>query len=143
MSRKAARESAMKLIYQMYINSENTEELLNGFYENEEHESSVEDRVFIGNCVNGVKEKEVEIDANIEKYLKGWKLNRISKVDLAIMRLAVYEMMYGNDVPDVVAVNEAVELAKTFGGDNSPSFINGILGNLIKELKENDQNIRD
>jgi N utilization substance protein B len=52
-------------------------------------------------------------------------------------------MMFRNDVPDVVAVNEAVELAKTFGGDNSPSFINGILGNLIKELKENDQNIRD
>ena len=143
MSRKVARESAMKLIYQMDINSQSPEELLESFYENEEQPVSSEDKAFIDDHLNGfVKEKD-KIDTYIEKYLKGWKLNRIAKVDLAIMRLAVYEMLYRTDVPNIVAVNEAIELAKTFGGDNSASFVNGILGNLIKELNENDKNIGD
>lgn len=143
MSRKVARESAMKLIYQMDINSQSPEELLESFYENEEQPVSSEDKAFIDDHLNGfVKEKD-KIDTYIEKYLKGWKLNRIAKVDLAIMRLAVYEMLYRTDVPNTVAVNEAIELAKTFGGDNSASFVNGILGNLIKELNENDKNLGD
>lgn len=72
-----------------------------------------------------------EIDKKIEEVAKGWQLNRIGKVELAILRLATYEIYYDEEIPANVAINEAVELAKTFGGDNSPSFINGVLGKML------------
>ena len=74
-----------------------------------------------------------EIDERISKCSKGWKLDRIAKAELAILRLAVYEAVYDEDVPVGVAVNEAVELAKEYGTDNGPSFVNGILGNIVNE----------
>ncbi len=80
-----------------------------------------------------IMDKLPEIDARIGETAQGWKLSRLAKVDLAILRLAVYEMKYDEDVPVGVAINEAVELSKKFGGDESPAFINGILGKLGKE----------
>lgn len=74
-----------------------------------------------------------EIDEKIAEYAKGWKLNRIGKAELAILRLAVYEALYDEEVPVGVAVNEAVELAKEYGGDNAPAFVNGILGKIVNE----------
>ena len=74
-----------------------------------------------------------EIDELLNKVSSGWKVNRMSKVDLNILRLAVYEMKYDEDVPFKVAINEAVELSKKFGGDESSSFVNGILGKIAKE----------
>ena len=74
-----------------------------------------------------------EIDGKLDEISKGWKLDRLGKVELAILRLAVFEMNFDEDIPTNVALNEAVELAKTFGGDTSPSFINGVLGKLIEE----------
>ena len=68
-----------------------------------------------------------------DKYAKGWKTARMNKVDLTILRLAVYEMKWDEDIPDGVAINEAVELAKRFGGESSSSFVNGILGKLAKQ----------
>ena len=72
-----------------------------------------------------------EIDHILEKGISGWKLNRICKTDIAILRLAVYEMKFDDDIPEKVAINEAVELAKQFGGDASASFINGVLAKII------------
>jgi transcription antitermination protein NusB len=134
MSRKEARESAMQLIYQIGIGESNAEESLRSYYDNLEENLSDEEKNYIDQCVAGVEKNISEIDSYIERFSKGWKINRIAKVDIAIMRLALYEMLYREDVPKVVAVNEAVELAKKFGGEHSPSFINGILGNVIKEL---------
>ena len=74
-----------------------------------------------------------EIDGLLNDAAKGWKTSRMSKVDLTILRLAVYEMKWDDDVPEGVAINEAVELAKRFGGDSSSSFVNGILGKLAKQ----------
>lgn len=74
-----------------------------------------------------------DIDKKIEDNARGWKLDRIAKAELAILRLAVFEAKYDDDVPVGVAVNEAVELAKEYGGDNSPSFVNGILGKIVNE----------
>lgn len=74
-----------------------------------------------------------EIDEKIEASSKGWKLNRIAKAELAILRLAVYEAMYDESVPVGVAVNEAVELAKSYGHDNGAAFVNGILGKIVNE----------
>jgi N utilization substance protein B len=71
-----------------------------------------------------------EIDAILSEAASGWKLNRMGKVDLTILRLAVYEMRFDDDIPVKVAINEAVEMAKIFGGDDSPSFINGVLAKL-------------
>ena len=74
-----------------------------------------------------------EIDALLNENAKGWKTCRMNKVDLTILRLAVYEMKWDDDIPDGVAINEAVELAKRFGGESSSSFVNGILGKLAKQ----------
>lgn len=74
-----------------------------------------------------------EIDIKIEQYSKGWKLDRIAKAELAILRLAIYEAIYDDSVPVGVAVNEAVELAKAYGDDNAPAFVNGILGKIVNE----------
>ena len=78
-------------------------------------------------------DKKEEIDAVIEKYLKGWKIGRLPKVNLAVLRLAVYEIMFEESVPDSAAVNEAVELAKKYSGDDDYSFINGVLGSFLRE----------
>ena len=78
-----------------------------------------------------ISEKLEEIDAKINEVSEGWKTGRMGKVDLTLIRLAVYEMLYEEDVPAKVAINEAVELAKQYGTDNSPSFVNGVLAKLV------------
>ncbi len=77
-----------------------------------------------------------EIDTLIHELAIGWKLERMPKVDLSILRVAIYEMMYRKDIPCSVSINEAVELAKQFGGDRSSAYINGMLGTLAKRLSE-------
>ena len=79
-----------------------------------------------------IEDKLPEIDKKIEELTVGWKKERIGKVELTILRLAIYEALYDDDVPAGVAINEAIELAKKYGGDDSPSFVNGILGKLTK-----------
>lgn len=136
MSRKMARETAMKLLYQMDIGGSRPAEVINDFYENHEgKELNDEEKEYIENCITGTYDSLKSIDELIEKYSKEWKINRIAKVDLSIMRLAIYEMINRNDIPKVVAVNEAIELAKKFSGENSSNFINGLLGNIIKEYE--------
>lgn len=134
MSRKAAREFVMKLIFQMDLSNSTSEEIINAIEEENELKELEEQKEYILDCIKGVEINKSKIDEYIEKYSKGWKINRIAKVDLAIMRLAIYEMLNREDVPNAVAIDEAIELAKRYGGDNSPSFINGILGNVIKEF---------
>lgn len=134
MSRKSAREEVMKLIYQLIMNKTSSEEVLQDFYENQENELSAEEKEYINSCVTGIQRYEEKIDKYIEEYSKGWKLSRISKVDLAIMRLSIYEMLERKDVPNASSVNEAVELAKKYSGEKSSAFINGILGNIIKVM---------
>ena len=95
----------------------------------EKDEKYVFDRVF------DIISKIDEIDADIDEAAEGWKISRMSKIDLTIMRLAYYEMIFDETVPLQVAINEAVEIAKLYGGDNSPSFINGVLGKLAKNGK--------
>lgn len=84
--------------------------------------------------ITGVEEKQQELDKHIEENLKGWKINRISKVSLTIMRLAVYEMLYVDSVPVSVSINEAVELAKEFATPADGSYVNGVLGAIAKSI---------
>ena len=88
-------------------------------------------KTYIFEKVEKISEKLEEIDAKINEVSEGWKTGRMGKVDLTLIRLAVYEMLYEEDVPAKVAINEAVELAKQYGTDNSPSFVNGVLAKLV------------
>ncbi len=93
-------------------------------------EPTVEEYAYLTGRLNAVIDKLGEIDQALSEAASGWKLNRMGKVDLTILRLALFEMRYDDDIPVKVAINEAVELAKLFGGDDSPSFVNGILAKL-------------
>jgi len=93
------------------------------------------DDEYVDRIIWGALEKQEQLDGVIGNFLKGWEVARINRVDLALLRLAIYEMLVEPDVPLGVAVNEAVELAKVYGNDDSPAFINGVLGNVARELK--------
>ena len=96
---------------------------------------SEKDETYVSERVYDVLSKLNEIDSDIEEASESWTISRMSKIDLSIMRLAYYEMRFDDSVPLQVAINEAVEIAKLYGGDNSPSFINGVLGKLAKNGK--------
>ena len=92
-----------------------------------------QEAAYLEGKVRGAYAHLAEIDEAINSIAKGWKTVRMSKVDLTVIRLALYEMRYDDTVPEKVAINEAVELAKRYGGDDSPSFVNGILAKLVRE----------
>ena len=135
MSRKVARELSFKVIFSFYFQNENEqiESLINNL-ENETKDINSEDKEYIKEIVNGVTENKEKLDEIIKKYLKEWTMERISKTDLAILRVAVYEILYREDIPYKVSVNEAVELAKAFSDNSSPSFVNGVLAGVINDL---------
>lgn len=140
MNRRKSREMAMKLNYEMSINKEGYEDVLKHYIETEDIEESgfekdAIDTEYVKRVLQGITENTVKIDSTIEPFLKKWKLNRISKIDLAILRVCTYEILFESDIPEVVSVNEAVELAKKYSQDTTGAFINGVLGNLISNLK--------
>jgi len=118
------------------------ERLLRGDYEsfdsdipdNEVSEFLEDKGEFAVALLRGVKNKGPSLDRIISRYSLNWSINRISRIDYNIMRLAIYELLFMNDIPHSVTANEAVEMAKNFGGENSSKFINGILGKVIEEL---------
>lgn len=89
-----------------------------------------EDKAYIYDRIKAIMEKLDDIDSMLSSVASGWSLNRMGKVELAILRLAVYEMRFDESIPIKVAINEAVELAKQFGGDDAPGFVNGVLAKL-------------
>ena len=134
MNRSAIRENAFKLIYSLEIQkTENLEEQIELFFESNDIKDA-EAKNYIKNAVLGINENEGKVLEDIEKNLKeDWKLNRISKMDLSILKLAIYEIKF-SDVPYKVAINEAVELAKKYGEDKSKNFVNGILASVVKDM---------
>ena len=141
MRRREQREHVFKLMFMTEFNSEEemTEQL--SLYFEGLGELSEQDQEYMKKKYAHVKEHLEEIDAQLNSASRGWKTKRMSRVDLAALRLAVYEMEYDADVPTGVAINEAVELAKRFGGDASGSFVNGVLGKIAseKDEKKNEQ----
>ncbi len=134
MNRSAIRENAFKLIYSLEIQKEeNIEEQIDLFFESNDIKDE-EAKKYIKNAVLGIEKNKGEILKNIEKNLKeDWKLSRISKMDLSILKLAIYEIQF-NEIPYKVAINEAVELAKKYGEDKSKNFVNGILASIVKDM---------
>lgn len=128
MSRRSARKNAFFLLFQMdFSEAAEFDQVKEIFFAEKEEPVEESDKAFILSEVEGVHEHMEAIDALIEQSAKGWDLGRMNKVDLAILRLAVYEMKYA-ETPVGVAINEAVELAKKFSSDEAPAFINGVLG---------------
>lgn len=128
MSRRSARKNAFFLLFQMdFSEAEEYTQVQESFFAEKEEPVEEAERAFILSEVEGVHEHMEEIDALLTQSAKGWDLSRMNKVDLAILRLAVYEMKYAQ-TPVGVAINEAVELAKKFSSDEAPAFINGVLG---------------
>ena len=127
MSRSLAREVAMKLVYSRLLGGEDTPDAVlekSGVSE----PLDAEDGAFAEALANGVETHVAELDGLIAEHAIDWTIDRIARVDLSILRIALYEMLYRDDVPAGAAINEAVELAKRFGGEKSYAFINGILG---------------
>ena len=135
MSRKKARDNAFKCIYELeFGKDENLDKILDYCYEeNEDKPSEIE---YIDMVVRGVKENLEEIDKIILSKLKNWSLDRIAKIDLAILRLAIYEIKYLDDIPEKVSANEAVELAKIYGNNESKNFVNGVIAAVIESKEE-------
>ena len=128
MSRRSARKNAFFLLFQMDFNeAAEFEQVKELFFAEKEEPVEEGDKAFILSEVEGTREHMAEIDALIEQSAKGWDPERMNKVDLAILRLAIYEMKWG-ETPVGVAINEAVEMAKKFSSDEAPAFINGVLG---------------
>lgn len=132
MNRSEARDMAFKFLYQVEVQKENNEEAINLFFKNNEIKSE-DAKKYILDVANGVNKNLEDITELIKKNLKqDWKIERISKVTLAILKLATYEIVYAK-IPFKVVINEAVELAKKYGEDTSSAFVNGILASIVKE----------
>ena len=133
MNRTSMREQAFRLIYSLEIQKqEPIENQIELFIENNNIENE-DAKEYISDAVLGIDENKEDIEERIKKNLKAdWKIERISKVDLAILKLAIYEIKY-KELPYKVAINEVVELAKKYGEDTSKNFINGVLASIVKE----------
>lgn len=148
MKRSAAREVAIRLCYSAELAGLETSEFITDFFAEDHYATlSTEDELFsvrpsedqlgyINQLVGLVFAHKAELDATIQQYAKGWSLKRISKIALAILRCALCEIQYFDDVPEKVAINEAVNIAKKYEERETVSFINGVLGSFVRAQQE-------
>lgn len=129
MSRRKSRELALKILFQKEYQTSSLEEVLDHFINHLDHEEiySEKHKGFALEILKGCQEKQQDIDQMIENVSKNWRIRRMSPVDLNIIRMAAFEILYRPDIPRNTSINEAVELAKLFGEKASPSFVNGVL----------------
>jgi len=149
MTRTMAREMAILLGFSVTASEDFAEDSLERFFEKEHYETMAEENPlfaeypdkrsmeYISTLVRLIFDHRVELDGYIEKYARGWKVNRISRTATAIMRCAMAEILWLPDVPQAAAINEAVELAKKYEDEDVVSFINGILGGFVRGEQEN------
>ena len=131
MSRRELREHIVKFLFFIEFREEDEmPEQLALYFEQMTHLDE-KDHMYIEEKYNHVCERMEDIDKALDGVSQGWKVSRMGKVDLAILRLGAYELKFDDEIPTGVAINEAVELAKIYGGDDSPAFINGILAKLV------------
>ncbi|MCY9668221.1 transcription antitermination factor NusB [Paenibacillus alginolyticus] len=144
MKRRVAREIAVQSLYQIQMNEATPQEAVQIAIHEAENDNETElnfsgdkiDPLYIIELVEGTYSNKVRIDELLEEYLKGWAMDRLSRIDREVLRLAVYEMLYRDDVPPKVVVNEAIDLAKHYGTEESGKFVNGVLGKMIKEVED-------
>lgn len=129
MNRKIAREQAFIIIFEKQFNSDDIEYIIDSAIESEIYKEND----FSKNEILGVFSNLDLIDNTISENLKNWSINRLSKVSLAILRLAVYEILFVDDIPNSVSINEAVELAKKYGVEDDAKYVNGVLGAIVNK----------
>ncbi len=132
--------------YEFRVQSEDPEVKLDEILSRnlERYESAIDDKKFVKDLVEGVVTKQGELDGKIQPIAPEWPIEQIARIDRGVLRLGLYELLYkGDSVPPKVAINEAVELAKAFGSDNSSKFINGVLGTAYRSLLEENPNDAD
>ena len=133
MGRKVAREGAMKLLFQMELNEDYSEEAKGIFLENFEFDEM--ETKYIEEAYLSIMDHREIIDQYIEENLEGWSIYRLAKVDLAVLRIAIYEILFRKDIPVEVSINEAIEIVKKYSSYDSFKFINGVLGGFVRSLK--------
>lgn len=130
MNRRKAREQAFIFLFQSLFTNEDIDKII----ESSKAAEDIEPSDFAIELFNGVKERKDQIDECIKRNIKGWKIERLSKTAVTALRIAIYEMLFETDMPNVVAINESVELAKKYGDKDEFSYINGVLGAVNKEI---------
>lgn len=133
MNRKLSRDKTMELLFGMTLSKDTIEESIEGFVENYEDDIKEIDLTYVKQALIGIENNKEVIDKVISENLHNWQLDRISKVNLSILRLATYELLYDEQVPRGVAINEALEITRRYSDEKSVSFINGVLDK-IKEI---------
>lgn len=134
MNRRKSREAAMKILYELSINKQEYEKVIEHYQETIEEENSDQiDIAYITKLLKGINDNNEVIESKIEENLNNWKLNRLSKIDLSILKICTYEILFDDTIPDAVSINEGIELAKKYSEEKSFSFINGVLGNIKKK----------
>ncbi len=134
MGRKQAREGAMKLLFQMESNNDFSDDALNFYLENFQYDEK--ETEYIKDAIYTIRKNVEEIDRNIISNLEGWSIHRLAKVDLSVLRLAIYEILYRDDIPIEVSINEAIETVKKYSKEDSFKFVNGVLGGFVRSLKK-------
>jgi len=133
-NRHLARTIALQALYQWDFNNQQAD--VNSVIKNDlaEFAPQFDDKGFIESLVRGVVKNQKEIDAIITKFAPEWPIEQITMVDRNVLRIGIYELKYDKEIPEKVAINEAIELAKTFGGESSGKFVNGVLGSIYKQM---------
>ncbi len=134
-NRRKSREAALQALYQIDLAKAEPEKALEQYWKNNIDTEEIQE--FANLLVQGVTSHLSELDQLVEKHSTHWKLSRMACVDRNILRMAAYELMYCRDIPASVSLNEAIEVGKKFGTEDSSSFINGILDNLAREIRPN------
>ena len=133
MNRKLSRDKTMELLFGMTLSRDTTEEAIEGFVDNYEGDIKEIDLTYVKQALIGIENNKESIDTVISENLHNWKIDRVSKVNLSILRLATYELIYDEQVPRAVVINEALEITRRYSDEKSVSFINGVLDK-IKEI---------
>lgn len=132
--RREGRENAVQALYAVELSPSQPREAISLFWESDRFKPAA--KAFAQELLSGLLDKSAELDARISANSPNWAISRMSKIDLAIIRLAAYELIYREDIPKNVTINEAIEIAKKFGSEESPAFVNGILDEISKSLPE-------
>ena len=134
MGRKQAREGTMQLLFQMEVNEDYSDEVIDVYLDNFDFDNL--ETKYISEAINAIKENLAVIDDHIASHLEGWELDRLAKVDLSALRIAIYEILYREDIPVEVAINEAVETVKKYSTEDSFKFVNGVLGSFVRSIEK-------
>jgi len=142
--RKNAREDTFRLLFEQHVNPEEAAEKLERYFETAGKEGKAEEPFYVNRpsqqdteytrkVVEGVEAHMDEIDSKIRENLKDWEMDRVSKISIAVLRLSIFEILYMDDIPAEVSASEAVSLAKKYDSPSAGSFVNGVLGNIIRK----------